>query len=318
MTLRVAFMLLALPSILSFAPPLSPLLTPRGLSATSTLPHTGTRRSVQAQGFRMGNGEAPPASRRDAFAQLLAFGAVVAAPNLVEAAGQGPEITAKVYFDFKLVGRTKALENAKWEKIIARDKRAAGGSGQDTVGRIVIGLYGKEAPESVGTILKLVKGELPAECIDEDEAYDEEAFGQSDRDRLTKRQIYKQCKAKEGTNLSYQYSQVGTVIKGKRIDVGRMNKLYLAAPQNEDSNSLKHDSEGVVSVRKGGGAFEFTIAPGPNPELDKTNTVVGRVLEGAEMVEVLNDAPVSQGQFLEGAFKFTANVIGDVRGRSTA
>ena len=39
-----------------------------------------------------------------------------------EGAGE-PEITDKVYFEFKISGRTKALENPKWEKIIARDKR---------------------------------------------------------------------------------------------------------------------------------------------------------------------------------------------------
>jgi hypothetical protein len=38
----------------------------------------------------------------------------------------GPEITSKVYLVFKVAGRTKALENPKWEKIIARDKRASG------------------------------------------------------------------------------------------------------------------------------------------------------------------------------------------------
>jgi hypothetical protein len=36
-----------------------------------------------------------------------------------------------------------ALENEKWEKIIARDKRAAGGDNTENNGRIVIGLYGK-------------------------------------------------------------------------------------------------------------------------------------------------------------------------------
>jgi hypothetical protein len=38
----------------------------------------------------------------------------------------GPKITDRVYFDFKISGRTKALVNPKWEKLIARDKRASG------------------------------------------------------------------------------------------------------------------------------------------------------------------------------------------------
>lgn len=87
--------------------------------------------------------------------------------------------------------------------------------------------------------------------------------------------------------------------------MGRLNKLYIVAPQNEDSNPLRHDAAGIVSVKKGGGEFEFTIAPAPNPELDEENVVIGRVLQGIEVVEALNRAPVSQGQFLEGAFKFS-------------
>jgi hypothetical protein len=38
----------------------------------------------------------------------------------------GPKITDRVYFDFKISGRTKALVNPKWEKLIARDNRASG------------------------------------------------------------------------------------------------------------------------------------------------------------------------------------------------
>jgi hypothetical protein len=49
---------------------------------------------------------------------------------------------AQVFLEFKISGRTKALENPKWEKIIARDKRA-GGIGEDMKARIVLGLYGK-------------------------------------------------------------------------------------------------------------------------------------------------------------------------------
>ncbi len=71
------------------------------------------------------------------------------------------------------------------------------------------------------TFLKLAQGELIAPCIDEDEAFDEDAFGVSDRDKLTKKQIYKQCKARENTPLSYEYSQVWRIAKDERIDFGR-------------------------------------------------------------------------------------------------
>lgn len=87
-----------------------------------------------------------------------------------------------------------------------------------------------------------------------------------------------------------------------------MNKLFIAAPQNEDANTLLH-TKGSLSVKRGGGEFDFTLAPGPNPALDKDNIVIGRVLEGFEVLDVLNQSPVSQGQFLEGAFKFSVSAL---------
>jgi hypothetical protein len=36
--------------------------------------------------------------------------------------------------------------------------------------RVVLGLYGKEAPQTVASFLKLIEGQLMAPCIDEDEA----------------------------------------------------------------------------------------------------------------------------------------------------
>jgi hypothetical protein len=54
-------------------------------------------------------------------------------------------------------------------QIIARDKRA-GSIAADETGRIVIGLYGKEAPESVEVFLQLIKGSLVAPCMDEEDA----------------------------------------------------------------------------------------------------------------------------------------------------
>jgi len=148
--------------------------------------------------------------------------------------------------------------------------------------------------------------------MDEEDAAPED-FAMSEKTRLTKRQILRQCKAAEDKPVGYRYSQAWRIVRDRRIDLGRMNRVYRQAPQNEDANRLAHDAPGLVSVRRGGGEFEFTVAPGPNAELDATNIVIGRVLDGMDMVERLNGAAVSQGQFLEGAFKFTGGLIGDAR-----
>ena len=236
-------------------------------------------------------------------------------------ASGGPAITNKVFLDLKFSGRTKALENPKWEKIIARDKRASGSTeaefsqgGTDTIVRIVVGLYGKEAPETVDTFLKLVQGNLVVPCIDEDDAAgDPEDFGTSQRTKLTRRQIYKQCKAQEDRPVGYEYSQIWRVLKDERIDLGRINKQFRQAPNNEDYNTLSHNAAGLLSTVKNGGQFEFTITPKANPALDKTNIVFGRILQGEELVDLLNSTPATQGQFLEGAFKFSGKLIGDGR-----
>ena len=63
-------------------------------------------------------------------------------------------------------------------------------------------------------------------------------------------------------------------------------------------NSLKHDSPGVVSVRRGNeGGFGFCIYPGNGSAptyLDDEHIVLGRVIEGLDIVEALNKVPVVQ------------------------
>lgn len=187
----------------------------------------------------------------------------------------GPMITDKVFFEFKIAGRTKALENPKWEKIIARDKRSSGYTtaefsqgGTDSVVRVVFGLYGKEAPKTVETFLQLAKGELMAPCVDEDDAVgDPEDFGGSQRSKLTKRQIYKQCKAQEDKPVGYEYSQIWRVVKDKRIDLGRINKQYRQAPLNDDENTLQHRLEAmaITALRQATDAEPFG-----SPKFSKT------------------------------------------------
>lgn len=38
-------------------------------------------------------------------------------------------------------------------------------------------------------------------------------------------------------------------------------------------------------------------------------------MEGEEIVDLFNQTPTNQGQFLEGAFKFSGKVIGDERAK---
>eukprot|EP00953_Heterococcus_sp_UTEX-ZZ885_P029102 15478-Heterococcus_DN1.PRE.2 len=58
--------------------------------------------------------------------------------------------------------------------------------------------------------------------------------------------------------------------------VRRQSKQAADELLSSDSNTLRHDTTGVVSIANGGGTFEFTVTPGPNGQLDATHTVIGQ------------------------------------------
>ncbi|CAM9749810.1 unnamed protein product, partial [Discosporangium mesarthrocarpum] len=134
-------------------------------------------------------------------------------------------------------------------------------SGGKPMGSLVIGLYGKAAPEAVSKFVSVVEGKYRG-------------------------------------SISYDGSSVTRVEKGRRIDMGKLplgsdkyevleidwtgrvrRKTLSAADElvSKDFNLLRHDQPGVVSIRRGGGTFEFTVAPATNTDLDKEDTVIGQV-----------------------------------------
>ena len=114
------------------------------------------------------------------------------------------------------------------------------------------------------------------------------------RELLGKKKMDRQCQVSAAKPVSLEGSQVWRIIQDKRIDLGRLaGKFALRrAPITTDANTLRHDTAGVVSARRGGGSFDFTIAPGPNAALDGDNVVFGAVLEGLDIVDRLNRTPV--------------------------
>jgi cyclophilin family peptidyl-prolyl cis-trans isomerase len=200
---------------------------------------------------------------------------IISPVQQVSAASTAAEVTNKVFVDIK--------------GLPTSDGTIAGGTR-----RIVIGLFGNEAPSSVGKLLKLMSPQgLSAVC----KAREEKLL---QREQLEANKVYNGCIEGQDKGVNYDYAQIWRVIKGERIDFGSVAGRFVARenPTWEEirPNTLKHDRPGIVSVRKGSeSGFSFTIYPGGNTstnDLDESQIVVGQVLEGLDVVNALNDIPV--------------------------
>lgn len=135
------------------------------------------------------------------------------------------------------------------------------------------------------------------------------------------------CKGDYGEGVSYDGAQVSRIQADKRIDVGKLAKggnkkqetwmdnmgkvrirsVSLASKAtHNDRNGLLHDGPGVLSVKKGGGTFDFTIAPQLNLALDGENVVIGKVLRGMDVVDKINKIPVSKEDIIGSKGGFSA------------
>lgn len=162
----------------------------------------------------------------------------------------------------------------------------------------MIGLFGEDAPQSVAAFKKVCDGSL---------------------------------RGRGGRTVGYAGSQAWRILQGERIDLGRVKQIdeinqspgtpqrqlvLVEVPENNDANDITHDVAGTVSVKKGGGKFEFIITPNGSSaaSLDGENVVIGRVLEGLPIVATLDKAPTNQKTPRDG-FRKVGRLIGDGRAK---
>ena len=195
-----------------------------------------------------------------------------AAPAITSAAP--PAITNRVFLDVRIINRfdVEVLEDAA------------------TRGRITIGLYGKEAPQGAARFLEFIDGTV----------------GQY---------------GKSGGGPSYAQSQFERIIPGQVLEGGRISGLkqttfagsleweYLSRllPLRPilEANDLTHDKRGLVTRTRFG---DYTKASGPefgvtlNParSLDQSNEVIGEVLDGLELLGLIENLPYITGKSIEG------------------
>lgn len=180
-----------------------------------------------------------------------------------------PKVTDHVYFDISVAGKP--------------------------CGRILIDLYGDEAPKSVDTFKNLVNGTL---------------------------------RSRSGKTTGYRYSQASRVVSNKRIELGRIKQIDavnqqpgtpqrqtipVPIPENRDTNLLSHDQPGLVSVKRGG-SFEFNVLLDADSTLDDQSIVIGRIVDGMDVIQRLSKVPTNKKTNRDG-FRNVGKAIGDARAK---
>lgn len=155
--------------------------------------------------------------------------------------------------------------------------------------RILIGAFGDEAPVLVRSFMEACSGRYPGEAGSQVDYY------LSDMKYMEKGKVISFADFKDGNDY---YKQELGKINGFWVKSSSV-KRPLAGEDTltDESNSLVHDQLGRVSMKRGGGTFDFNIAPVANAGwLDKDNVVIGQVLEGAQYIPALEKVPTKDGK----------------------
>jgi len=116
------------------------------------------------------------------------------------------------------------------------------------------------------------------------------------------------CVQYANNDVSYKGSQLWRLVPNKRIDFGRVDSMFATRlpptfvskfPKSsalESMTVMKPSTRGMVSMKRGGGAFEFTVTPVYNPALDRDTEdliVVGRIAdeESMALIDDINTIP---------------------------
>ena len=147
----------------------------------------------------------------------------------------------------------------------------------EKAGTIELGLWRSAAPESVDAFVRLAAGRL-GDPDEEPASLERSVAVRVVKDKVV---VLGALKNQGGSTVL-----VSGQTKPQRVPV--------RPPVTRDaSNGISHDAAGLLSVRRGGGSFEFTLTPRANRELDAEDIVIGQVLseQSMQLLERLNVLP---------------------------
>ena len=152
--------------------------------------------------------------------------------------------------------------------------------GGENSGALTLGLWRDAAPESVDAFVRLSRGTFVSEAGEEPASYDGAMVDRVERD------------------LSVTFGKLKKTGGTTRLVAGvtRPQRVPVAPPATSDAlNGVSNDAAGLLSVRRGGGSFEFCLATRADAaeQLDSTQIVIGQVLEGMELLERINTLPTN-------------------------
>ena len=144
--------------------------------------------------------------------------------------------------------------------------------GNESPRLVRLGLYGDAAPASVATFRGLCTASLPgAPGL----TYRGSTVSRVERDRYV---LLGKLSGGEGRTFDREIDSTGFV---RTTFVERADSY-----RNSDDNRLSHgDRAGLLSVKRGGGSFEFMLTLRPDAALDRERLVIGEVLPDDDGVD---------------------------------
>lgn len=166
-----------------------------------------------------------------------------------------------------------------------------------------VGLYGEVAPASSALFRTLCEGSVPGVA--------ELTYRGSTASRVEKDRLIVLGKPPGGVAQYIDRTIDGTGYVRSEL-INRADG-YVNADAGAPSG---HDRAALVSMRRGGGAFEFALSPRANRALDAEWIVVGEVgAEGLPLLEELNAVPARKPTATSVVYGAAAKASGDPRSR---